>query len=82
MGGKVRPGKILFEIDGVSKNLAMSAFELASANSNKNKICFKAWFIMDKFSDLLKIPVSDLKNKIADLRKESLNLRFQKQVAN
>ena len=28
---KVRPGKILFEIDGVSKNLAMSAFELASA---------------------------------------------------
>ena len=33
---------------------------------------------MDKFSDLLKIPVSDLKNKIADLRKESLNLRFQK----
>ena len=33
---------------------------------------------MDKFSDLIKIPVSDLKNKIADLRKESLNLRFQK----
>jgi large subunit ribosomal protein L29 len=33
---------------------------------------------MDKFSDLLKIPISDLKNKIADLRKESLNLRFQK----
>ena len=33
---------------------------------------------MDKFSDLLKIPVSDLKKKIADLRKESLNLRFQK----
>ena len=28
---KVRPGKLLFEIDGVSKNLAMSAFELASA---------------------------------------------------
>ena len=33
---------------------------------------------MDKFSDLLKISVSDLKNKIAELRKESLNLRFQK----
>ena len=33
---------------------------------------------MDKFSDLLKTSVSDLKNKIADLRKESLNLRFQK----
>ena len=28
---KVRPGKILFEIDGVPKNLAMAAFELASA---------------------------------------------------
>ena len=33
---------------------------------------------MDKFSELLKIPVVDLKNKINDLRKESLNLRFQK----
>ena len=33
---------------------------------------------MDKFSDLLKIPVSDLRSKISDLRKESLNLRFQK----
>ena len=33
---------------------------------------------MDKFSELLKTPVVDLKNKIADLRKESLNLRFQK----
>ena len=33
---------------------------------------------MDKFSELLKIPVVDLKNKISDLRKESLNLRFQK----
>ena len=28
---KVRPGKILFEIDGVSKDLAAKAFELASA---------------------------------------------------
>ena len=33
---------------------------------------------MDKFSELLKTPVVDLKNKINDLRKESLNLRFQK----
>lgn len=33
---------------------------------------------MDKFLELLKIPVVDLKNKITDLRKESLNLRFQK----
>lgn len=33
---------------------------------------------MDKFSELLKIPVVDLKNKITNLRKESLNLRFQK----
>ena len=33
---------------------------------------------MDKFLELLKIPVVDLKNKISDLRKESLNLRFQK----
>ena len=35
---KVKPGKILFEIDGVSKILAQEAFELASAKlPNKNK---------------------------------------------
>ena len=34
----VKPGKILFEIDGVPKTLAMEAFELASAKlPNKNK---------------------------------------------
>ena len=35
---KVKPGKILFEIDGVNKDLAEEAFELASAKlPNKNK---------------------------------------------
>ena len=33
---------------------------------------------MDKIKDLLKIPSSDLKIKIGELRNESLNLRFQK----
>ena len=33
---------------------------------------------MDKIKDLLKIPSSYLKIKIGELRKESLNLRFQK----
>ena len=35
---KVKPGKILFEIDGVSKSLAEEAFDLASAKlPNKTK---------------------------------------------
>ena len=35
---KVKPGKILFEIDGVPKSLASEAFELASAKlPNKTK---------------------------------------------
>ena len=35
---KVKPGKILFEIDGVPKNLALEAFGLASAKlPNKTK---------------------------------------------
>ena len=35
---KVKPGKILFEIDGVEKNLAEEAFDLASAKlPNKTK---------------------------------------------
>ena len=33
---------------------------------------------MDKFSELLKLDSNKLKEKINQLRKESLNLRFQK----
>ena len=33
---------------------------------------------MDKFSELLKLDTTTLKDKISVLRKESLNLRFQK----
>ena len=33
---------------------------------------------MDKFSDLIKLDLNILKDKMSVLRKESLNLRFQK----
>jgi large subunit ribosomal protein L29 len=33
---------------------------------------------MEKYSDLLKSNTNDLKSKLGELRKESLNLRFQK----
>ena len=33
---------------------------------------------MDKFSDLIKLDLNILKDKMGVLRKESLNLRFQK----
>ena len=33
---------------------------------------------MDKFSELIKLDSNTLKNKMGVLRKESLNLRFQK----
>ncbi len=33
---------------------------------------------MEKFTDLFKLEIKDLKEKISSLRKESLNLRFQK----
>ena len=33
---------------------------------------------MEKFADLSKLEIKDLKEKIASLRKESLSLRFQK----
>ena len=33
---------------------------------------------MDKFSELIKLDLNILKDKIGVLRKESLNLRFQK----
>jgi large subunit ribosomal protein L29 len=33
---------------------------------------------MEKFSEISKLEIKDLKDKISSLRKESLNLRFQK----
>ena len=33
---------------------------------------------MDKFSELIKLDINALKDKMTVLRKESLNLRFQK----
>ena len=33
---------------------------------------------MDKFSELIKLDKKDLVQKVSSLRKESLNLRFQK----
>ena len=33
---------------------------------------------MDKFSELIKLDLNNLKDKMGVLRKESLNLRFQK----
>ena len=36
---------------------------------------------MEKFADLFKLEIKDLKEKISSLRKESLNLRFQKAQA-
>ena len=33
---------------------------------------------MDKFSELIKLDINALKDKMSVLRKESLNLRFQK----
>ena len=39
---RVKPGKILFEIDGVPKTLAEEAFQLASAKlPNKNKFVIR-----------------------------------------
>ena len=39
---RVKPGKVLFEIDGVSKKLAEEAFMLASAKlPNKNKFVIR-----------------------------------------
>ena len=33
---------------------------------------------MDKFSELIKLDINNLRDKMSALRKESLNLRFQK----
>ena len=78
---RVRPGRILFELDGIDEDIAREAFRLASS-----KLPVRTTFVrrFGRLSTMAK-PISELRGKgaselkarLSELRRESLNLRFQ-----
>src|SRR5215472_12837068 len=70
---RIKPGRILFEIDGVSTTLAREALDLAAAK------------LPLKTEDLRAMTPDQLDDELIKLKKEQFNLRFQRatgQLAN
>jgi large subunit ribosomal protein L16 len=79
---RVKPGRIMFEIDGVSRAIAEEAFTLAAAKLPiKTKLVARTSEVrVDemKASDVRAKSTDELKGELAELRKEQFNLRFQR----
>ena len=73
---RVKPGRILFEVDGVSEQIAKEALYKASA-----KLPIKTKFIKRvemKKKDIKKQSKDELSKNIDKLKKDLFNMRFQK----
>ena len=79
---KVKPGRMMFEIDGVSEEIAREALRLGAA-----KLSVKTRFVQRiaeagkepmKAADVRALSADQLKEELAKLKKEQFNLRFQK----
>ena len=74
---RVKPGRIIFEIDGVSESVAREALYKAST-----KLPIKTKFVKRyqkmKNKEIDKLSVDELKNKINSIKKDLFNFRFRK----
>ena len=74
---RVKPGRIIFEVDGIDEATARVALYKASA-----KLPIKTKFIKRyqsmKNKEVKKLSIDELKNKSALLKKDLFNLRFKK----
>ena len=77
---RVKPGRILFEVDGVSQQIAREALTLAAA-----KLPIKTRFVqriadsaMMKPDDVRAMTLDQLDDELLKLKKEQFNLRFQR----
>ena len=77
---RVKPGRILFEIDGVSVEVAKELLALAAA-----KLPIKTRFVeriasrrVMKVADIRAMTVDQIDDEVLKLKKEQFNLRFQR----
>ena len=77
---RVKPGRVIFEIDGVSDTVAKESFDRAASKSNiKTKIIKRFKFIEMKTSKI-KNNSSSTTKRVDNFKKEQFNLRFQKLI--
>jgi large subunit ribosomal protein L16 len=77
---RVKPGRVMFEVDGVPEDVARRAFELAAAKLPISTKLFNA-SVQEvktmKAEDVRAKTVDELNDQLNDLSKEAFNLRFQ-----
>ena len=78
---RVKPGRIMFEIDGVTPEVAQRALQLASRQAaDRDAVRRPPWRgvrLAMKAADLRDQIDDELRESLLDLRKEAFNLRFQ-----
>ena len=76
----VRPGRILYEMQGVPRELAIEAFRLAAHKlSIQDEICREERIVMNA-SEIRELTVDEMQRKLTDLKQELFNLRFQHEI--
>ena len=75
---KISPGKMLYEMEGVSEEIAREAFSLAAAKLPiRNIFCCEDHSLMNA-TDLRQKETTDLEKELDALLKEQFNLRMQR----
>ena len=78
----VRAGRILYEMDGVTEEMAREALTLAAAKLPipHQSCCARGWTMSDmkKAKELRTLSEADLKERMDELAAEHMKLRFQK----
>ena len=77
---KVKPGKVLFEMEGVTEEIAREAFRLArpscrSTRSSSRGRCAE-WKNSEDRKELRGKSAADLREELLELRREQFNLRM------
>ena len=75
---QIQPGRVLYEIEGVSEELAREAFELAAQKDALiHHLCETDGDVM-KAQEIREKSAGELKEQLLELLREQFNLRMQK----
>jgi len=74
---RVKPGRIIFEVDGVSEEVAKIALYKASAKLPIKTKFIRRWFMAKKKEDK-KLTKDQAEKKVQSLKKDLFNIRFKK----
>ncbi len=75
---QIQPGRVLYEVEGVSEELAREAFQLAARKASRtNHVCETVGDVM-KASELRDKSVEELNGELLKLREEQFKLRMAK----